>query len=311
MHSRKGLSDIVTNVLIILLVLVAVGIIWAFVRPTINQGASQLEGVTTVYGTMLSLDPRSATIDTTNEVVSFIVRRNEGEGTLVGFNVILANNAGASRLFRQNVTLEPLESRRVSIDYTGWGLGQPARVSVAPIFGSSSGQERIGSVSDPLGFSGNTTTTNVTTAVCGNGIVQSPEVCDGGSQACTTVSGYAGSRACLSDCSGYGSCTTALFCGDSIRSNPEQCDPPQAVCAPAYGGSCTYCNGSCTNATVQGGFCGDGTCQTQNEDSESCWQDCSVAPACNLDNTPPTLCNCNSICEPGAGETISCGDCPP
>lgn len=44
MQNKKGLSDIVTNVLIILLVLVAIGIIWAFVGPTINKSAGALEG---------------------------------------------------------------------------------------------------------------------------------------------------------------------------------------------------------------------------------------------------------------------------
>ena len=43
-NTKRGLSDIITNVLIILLVLVAVGIIWAFVRPAIQGGAQQVAG---------------------------------------------------------------------------------------------------------------------------------------------------------------------------------------------------------------------------------------------------------------------------
>ena len=43
-YSRKGLSDIITNVLIILLVLVAIGIVWAFVKPVLDKGGGKLEG---------------------------------------------------------------------------------------------------------------------------------------------------------------------------------------------------------------------------------------------------------------------------
>ncbi len=37
MVTKRGLSDVVSNVLIILLVLVAVGILWLFLRPTITK----------------------------------------------------------------------------------------------------------------------------------------------------------------------------------------------------------------------------------------------------------------------------------
>ncbi len=42
---KKGLSGIVTVILFVLLILVAVGIIWAFLGPFINQGGETLGGV--------------------------------------------------------------------------------------------------------------------------------------------------------------------------------------------------------------------------------------------------------------------------
>lgn len=58
--NSKGLSDIVTTVLIILLVLAAVVIVWNFVKPTVNQ-VSQVEQTS-----CLSLDivPTKCTIAT-------------------------------------------------------------------------------------------------------------------------------------------------------------------------------------------------------------------------------------------------------
>lgn len=49
--NKSGLSNIVTMVLIILLVLVAIGIIWFFIRPFIFNSSEQLEGVESCFQT--------------------------------------------------------------------------------------------------------------------------------------------------------------------------------------------------------------------------------------------------------------------
>ena len=86
--SRKGLSDIVTNVLIILLVLVAIGIIWAFVRPAITQGAGQLQGA----GDCLTIDVESVTCNAAANTVTF--KRNTGAGALAGVKFIVEKSTG-------------------------------------------------------------------------------------------------------------------------------------------------------------------------------------------------------------------------
>lgn len=86
--SRKGLSDIVTNVLIILLVLVAIGIIWAFVRPAITQGAGQLQGA----GDCLTIDIEAVSCNATTDEVTF--KRNTGAGTLAGVKFIVEKTSG-------------------------------------------------------------------------------------------------------------------------------------------------------------------------------------------------------------------------
>lgn len=42
-HTKKGLSTVVTTLIIILLVLVAIGIIWVVIRGVIDEGASNIE----------------------------------------------------------------------------------------------------------------------------------------------------------------------------------------------------------------------------------------------------------------------------
>lgn len=60
--------------------------------------------------------------------------------------------------------------------------------------------------------------------VCGNGQIESPEVCDSNSTSCTTQDGYAGSKLCNQTCDGWGICQATEYCGDGIVNGPEQCD---------------------------------------------------------------------------------------
>ncbi|PIN90233.1 hypothetical protein COU60_01985 [Candidatus Pacearchaeota archaeon CG10_big_fil_rev_8_21_14_0_10_34_76] len=88
-NQKKGLSDIVTNVLIILLVLVAVGIIWAFLNPTIRTGAGQLGGAADCL--TVQLEPVSCDWQAGNQRVTFEVKRNAGSGSLKDIKLIVAN----------------------------------------------------------------------------------------------------------------------------------------------------------------------------------------------------------------------------
>ena len=47
------------------------------------------------------------------------------------------------------------------------------------------------------------------------------------------------------------------------------------ACTPLYGSSCTYCSTSCKNVTLTGPYCGDGTCNG-NENCSTCSQDCGT-----------------------------------
>lgn len=60
MVTKRGLSDIVSNVLIILLVLVAVGILWLFLRPTITK-AGNVGGAADCFAVDLSVQSCTST----------------------------------------------------------------------------------------------------------------------------------------------------------------------------------------------------------------------------------------------------------
>lgn len=76
--NKRGLSDVITTVLIILLVLAAVAIIWAFLQPAIKRSISQVTGECLT----LNLKPVSCTYNSATNVPFVKVTRDAGKATL-------------------------------------------------------------------------------------------------------------------------------------------------------------------------------------------------------------------------------------
>ena len=156
-------------------------------------------------------------------------------------------------------------------------------------------------------------------AQCGNGIVESSygEICEvTDTYSCTTKEGYPGTKDCLS-CTSFDVCKTTLYCGDGVKNGPEQCEYtdgtvdgiPDLDCNAPYGGSCQYCDSSCTIKTKIGPYCGDGIING-NEVCDSNSRSCVVDPNKYYDGGYPGTQYCNSACT-GYGACTSpyyCGD---
>lgn len=125
------------------------------------------------------------------------------------------------------------------------------------------------------------------TPICGNGIVEPPEVCDRNRKFCT-ISDYAGTQSCSVDCSGFNACATTERCGDGITNGPEQCDDGNTISGDG-----------CSSACMTESLCGNGICDA-GESPSSCLADCPI----------PSLCG-NAIVESGEacdppGSTAAC-----
>ena len=89
--NKKGVSEVVANVLIVLLVIVGVAVIWSVVKPTIDKGAKGIQSdcftlsVEPVKCVILPIVPTS--IDVT-------VKRNPGLGVFNAVEVIFENANG-------------------------------------------------------------------------------------------------------------------------------------------------------------------------------------------------------------------------
>ena len=138
---RKGLSDVVTTVLLIAVALVAVMIIWNFISPTLQNANIN----TAAYTSQFSVSPNSVTLDPNSDMVNLNVERKAGDGNVVGFLVGLQDPAGNIKTFRQNLTINELESKNVGVNYTDFPMDDIVSITVTPIFkNNQTMQEQVG-----------------------------------------------------------------------------------------------------------------------------------------------------------------------
>lgn len=132
--NRRGLSEVVTTVLIILVVLAALVLIWAAVRPLLNKASSDIGGSGDCL--VLDLETVSCTLDSEQVgsiVANVVVKRGATEGDLTGVRFVFSD--GSNSVTRDNdVPPAVLESKTYSaIDL---GAFNPASVNVAALVGA-------------------------------------------------------------------------------------------------------------------------------------------------------------------------------
>ncbi len=116
---KKGLSDIVNTILIILLILIAIGIIWFFIRPFIFNTSENLEGAGSCFQTTVEPTKCVYTKGNSEQKHIFLSIKREGQaGNISGINLIFTTKNGEYRTFREtqllaNITLpDQFETRK-------------------------------------------------------------------------------------------------------------------------------------------------------------------------------------------------------
>ena len=130
--NKRGLSDVVTTVLIILLVLASISIIWSFVRPTLTKSAGQISGECF----NLDLVVNSCDKVTDGAVVNYT--RNVGTAEVTGVKVIIDHTGGTT--VGDGAELNEFESGSQNISI---GTGNVAsEASVAGVIRTAAGEDR-------------------------------------------------------------------------------------------------------------------------------------------------------------------------
>ena len=88
-NSRKGVSEVVANILIVLLVIVGIAVIWSVVKPTIDKGAKGIQGDCFT----VQVQPVSCSGEVGSWDVS--VKRGPGAGNLEAVELIFEDETGS------------------------------------------------------------------------------------------------------------------------------------------------------------------------------------------------------------------------
>lgn len=131
MKNRKGLSGIVTTLIIILLVLVAIGVIWTVVSKLLDNSTNKIEQA----GKCLDIDIKATkVVETTNGVYNVTLKRSStGDEGGVGATIVLysADDNSEPLDFGSGAMLTPLQTDTQSVDA---GITNATRIEVTPYF---------------------------------------------------------------------------------------------------------------------------------------------------------------------------------
>ncbi|MGD9275993.1 MAG: hypothetical protein PVJ67_02375 [Candidatus Pacearchaeota archaeon] len=232
MLKKKGLSTIVTTLIIILLVLVAIGIVWVVIANLVQEGGEQifLDKFTT------SLDIKNVNVDNSTDYAEIDVKRNAGKGDLYGLKFIV-NDGQNSEVFEfDDISLQELGQKRFNFTLAQLDIDNVQTISIAPIYKSDSGKTITGGI---IAF--------YRLNVAGGGAsVNCPSFCSDNSYTC----GYYSVNGSTCGC---GSCSSGYHCNTSIGS----CEIDTATCdlTNAFWSTLSVVDGATVSMNLQGTDC--------------------------------------------------------
>ncbi|MBX4196433.1 hypothetical protein KW805_02505 [Candidatus Pacearchaeota archaeon] len=238
---KKGLSDVITAVLVIIIAIAAILLVWTFVKPVIKQSGERIETAQAAQNA-LAIQRQSVTIgDDTYPLMTLIVQRNAGQGNITGFSIVLEDAAGMSATFNYpNITLREYETVRIPVYYGNTSLHNITRVSVIPLVQTRSGsQVSASTASDTYSVSGSEPTTIAFAAASTNNSNStnstSHTICS--NSQCISVSGL-----------GANQCMTNIDCSQTSHA---ECLQNQCVSVQGAGANfCTLGSACTTNTTI-------------------------------------------------------------
>lgn len=146
-NSKKGLSTVVTTLIIVLLVIVAIGIVWLVIRNVIETGIGNVD-----YNTKcLSVDMEITDVNCqiTPDQCEIIYTRNPGGDEISGIKIILNNGTDTGSPMSNQSAIGPLETNRWGIN-PNVDLMRPMtlEVNLAAYFLDDSGDEHVCGIID-------------------------------------------------------------------------------------------------------------------------------------------------------------------
>ena len=101
MQNKKGLSDVVTTVLIVLLTIVAIAILWSFLQPMFTSSGQKVQTQTACLS--LSLEATNCVSNAGGANVT--VKRNPGVAALKQVKIVFENPDGSTSVVTNDTVL--------------------------------------------------------------------------------------------------------------------------------------------------------------------------------------------------------------
>lgn len=261
-RDKRGLSQVVTTLLFILLGLVAIGVVWVVVSNILSSGAGSIS----INQFLIKIDLDKATLNGNNVVLT--VTRAKGTGNLTGMKFIISDGLN-SEDFVVNASLNELDTRTFTETLASLNPSNVKTASVAPYYLNSNGENTLGEITSTITFSASPPAGSG--PVCGNGVCEAGETasscsadCTSGGTSCLTngdcslgeqcISGTCQMTACNPACTGTDTCNNGVCvpagCTET-RTNAEVCNAQGAVCGSVQDTCGNYVNcdtaiGGCT-----------------------------------------------------------------
>ncbi|MCX6748599.1 MAG: LamG domain-containing protein [Candidatus Pacearchaeota archaeon] len=133
---KRGLSTIVASVLIILLVIIAIGIIWAILKPKLFQSAEEIDS------SLLTVSMKIEKASVLDNLATVKISRQPGSGQVDKIRIVLYNETDSQV---ESVSgLNEFESRTYTITTK---ISNISKISIAPV-SVREDQEKVGTKAD-------------------------------------------------------------------------------------------------------------------------------------------------------------------
>lgn len=140
MQDKRGLSQVITTVIMIALIIAAIAGIWATLGSFITEQTGKIEF------NSIDLELVSAVIDYDTGIATLRVGRNVGEGNLSGINVLVEDDLNSDVFYVETPDFKELTFRTIFVNLTQSDIiviNKIKRISIAPVYFRDQGTEPI------------------------------------------------------------------------------------------------------------------------------------------------------------------------
>jgi hypothetical protein len=138
-NTKRGLSTIVTTLIIILLVFIAIGIVWTVIQNVLTEGVENID----TRSFTLDLEISKIFIDPSSGYLTISVTRNSGIGEFQAIRFMVGDGTSTEVYDLPSVNFAELETRSFELsEYTG----DVTNVKIAPVFISETGEEKLSKI---------------------------------------------------------------------------------------------------------------------------------------------------------------------